>query len=78
MPPLRCPHNQLVDTGIKSPWPEAASGEHLARGSEAHCVWAHRVLSQEDKLDGAFIPRWLKQEGWLKIYEGAKIEWGLY
>jgi len=77
-PPLRCAHNRIVDLGIESPCQSTWLGSSLARGSEAHCVWAHRVLQKEGKLSGAFIPDWFHKEGWLKIYEGAECAWDLF
>ncbi len=79
-PPLHYPHNRLVQTDTPSPWPRANNGHsgHLARGSEAHCVWAYRTLEREGELADAFIPSWFEREGWLKIYEGAETYHGLY
>ncbi len=73
--PMQCAHNRLLDIGRKSPWPHAdRSGQgNIARGSEQHCVWAHRTLEKEGVLDQAHVPQWFYAEGWLDIYKGAKV-----
>ncbi len=44
------------------------------RGSEGFCAWAYNVLEQERELEGAYVPRWFKEEGWLAAYgEEAKL-----
>lgn len=80
LPPMKCPNNRLLEIKQRSPWKKADhSGHgHVARGSEAHCVWAHRTLESEGFLDQSYVPSWFKQEGWLRIYEGAVVEAGLY
>lgn len=83
-PPLKCAHNRLLELGQldNSPWPRAPrpyqSGKHVARGSEAHCVWAHRVLTEEGVIDDSYVPQWLYSEGWLGLYETAEVQHGLY
>lgn len=79
-PPLKCPHNRLLEARRTSPWPGASRGSsgHVARGSEAYCVWAHRVLEEEGALTKAYVPSWFKSEGWLEIYKGAEVRHGLY
>ncbi len=79
--PLQSPHNRLVSTKRRSPWPQAGQrgeGGHLARGSEDHCVWAYRTLRREGVLKGSYVPEWFTQEGWLGIYDGAEVRPGLY
>ena len=83
-PPLKCAHNRLHELGQldNSPWPQAPrpyqSGKHVARGSEAHCVWAHRVLTEEGVIDNSYVPQWFYSEGWLGLYETAEVRHGLY
>jgi len=78
--PLKSGHNRLLEIGRRSPWPQAEYGRggNIARGSEQHCVWAHRVLKEEGQLEKAYVPLWFKNEGWLQIYEGAEVRHGLY
>lgn len=80
-PPLKCPHNRLLEIGQKSPWPEAdyiRRAGNVARGSEAHCVWAYRTLQEEGVLKQAHIPSWFFEEDWLGVYKDAEIRPGLY
>jgi hypothetical protein len=79
-PPIKSAHNRLVELRRPSPWPEAHKprAQHLARGSEAHCVWTYRTLKEERKLNESYVPGWFKQEGWLGIYEGAEVRHGIY
>ena len=78
--PLKSDHNRLLEIGRRSPWPQAEyeRGGNIARGSEQHCVWAHRVLKEEGQLEKAYVPLWFVDEGWLQIYEGAEVRHGLY
>lgn len=79
-PPMKCPDNRLLEIGRQSPYPNASNERngHLARGSEAHCVWTYRTLEEEGVLDKAYIPPWFKEEKWLDIYEGAEVRPGIY
>lgn len=79
-PPMKCAHNRLLELKQRSPWPLAnyTKSGHLARGSEAHCVWAYRTLEAEGALDQAYIPPWFYKEGWLKIYEGVEVHHKLH
>lgn len=79
--PLSYPANKINRLGIRSPYPHAdygAATAPIARGSEAHCVWAYRVLETEGEIHRAFIPFWFIQERWLQIYEGEEIHHGVY
>lgn len=62
--PLEHPATVLKDLGLPLP-----AGCHTIRGSESHCVWTHRTLTEEGKLKGARIPKWFKKEAWLAIYD---------
>jgi hypothetical protein len=79
-PPMKCPNNRLLELRRQSPWPKAnySNQGHVARGSENHCVWAHRTLQEEGVLAESYIPSWFIPEGWLGIYEGAEIRPGIY
>ena len=79
-PPMKSAHNLLLEKELRSPWPGAdyTRGGHLARGSEAHCVWAYRTLQTEGFLKQSYVPSWFLNEGWLTIYEGAEVRPGLY
>ncbi len=80
-PPLESPHNRVVRTGGVSPYqqnPENHLGRDLARGSEGHCVWAHRVLLKEGVFEKAHVPRWFYREGWVELYKGAEVRHGQY
>jgi hypothetical protein len=79
--PLRCAHNRLLDTGRRSPWPNAVyngMNSFIVRGSEQHCVWTHMVLTEEGEIEKAYIPSWFMEEGWLEIYQGAEVSHELY
>lgn len=74
--PMDSPHNRLVKLRRRSPFPEASYSRtgNLARGSEAHCVWAYRTLKAEGVLDKSHIPSWFLEEDWLGIYgEQAEV-----
>jgi hypothetical protein len=75
--PLLCAHNLLLKKKIPSPVKKKHFGQSV-RGSEQSCVWAYRTLLAEGKLEGAYIPEWFIEEGWLGIYEGAEEKHGLY
>lgn len=70
-PPLRSPHNRLIDLGRGRPWGEC-------RGSEASAVWQYRTLEREGVLAGSIVPKWLHSERWLETYAGAEVKHGLY
>jgi hypothetical protein len=73
-PPLQNPHNRLLELGMKMP-----GDKRRPRGSEHHCVWAYRTLHKEGitVLLQAHIPTWFLEEGWLGIYENAKVQHGI-
>lgn len=75
--PLQCPSNRLDEFKRQSPRPQF-DGMSDVRGSEAHCVWAYRTLQEEGTLEGAYIPQWFTDEGWLKIYENAEVRRGIF
>jgi hypothetical protein len=74
--PFQSAHNRIASLGIPSPYPRAKPGGILARGSEAHCVWAYYHLLADDRLKDAYIPKWFIDEGWLNIYEGVEVKPG--
>lgn len=77
--PLKYPSNRLHELGIVSPMPQRGSRRSTeVRGSEDHCVWAYRTLEAEGKLDDAYVPPWLIQEGWLGIYKDAEVRPGIF
>ena len=44
------------------------------RGSEMHTVWTYNTLKQEGRLEGASIPSWLFEEGWVKREVAPKTD----
>lgn len=44
------------------------------RGSEMHAVWTYHTLKQEGQLEGASIPSWLFEEGWVKREVAPKTD----
>ena len=79
LPPLKYPSNRLneIGRGNDSPYPDASSKINC-RGTEAHCVWAHRVLTEEGVLENSYVPKWFIEEDWLGIYADAEVSAELY
>jgi hypothetical protein len=75
--PFKSAHNLLIEKGIPSPSPKKHFGQ-WTRGSEEYCVWAYRTLLAEGELEGAYIPNWFIEEGWLDIYKDAEDKPGCY
>lgn len=74
--PMKCAHNRLIEIDRRSPWKGADYGRasgNVTRGSEEHCVWAYRTIKKEGFLDTSHVPAWFIPEGWLEIYEEAKV-----
>jgi hypothetical protein len=78
--PLKCAHNRLLEINRRSPYLKAKYSRdgHVARGSEEHCVWAYRTLTDEGVIEKSHVPAWLLSEGWLEIYEGAEVSRMMY
>jgi len=68
--PLPSPNNRLLQ--LKRQSPRQGQDDPRPRGSEADCVWAHRILTQEGCIDRASIPDWFYKENWLEIYATAE------
>lgn len=64
-PPYDHPSNVLQRRGRKSP---RIGGISEVRGSENSCVWEYPTLEKEGALEGARIPDWFFNEGWLRLY----------
>lgn len=75
--PLYHAHNLLIRKRIPSPSKEKHFGQ-WTRGCEEFNVWAYRTLLAEGKLEGAYVPEWFMEEGWLAIYEGTEEKPGLF
>lgn len=75
--PLYHAHNLLIEMGIPSPSKEKHYGQ-WTRGCEEFNVWAYRTLLAEGKLEGAYVPEWFLEEGWLATYEGTEEKPGLF
>jgi len=76
-PPFEYPHNRIIRLRQPSPYPRASDGNSV-RGSENHCVWGYRTLEKEGVLGQSYVPSWFLQEGWLKIYENAPSQPGIF
>ena len=70
-PPYKYPGSRLHELGRTAPR-KVASHREQERGSEHKCVWAYRTLKARGELEGAYVPKWFIDEGWLEIYEGAE------
>lgn len=75
--PLLHAHNLLIQKGIPSPAEGKRFGQ-WTRGCEEFNVWAYRTLLAEGKLEGAYVPEWFLEEGWLDIYAGSPEKPGLF